>query len=95
MKRLVVVGGAGSLEVVPGIQLVDTPDFPEALKALALAHCEALEVYRSAEHLEWTYVSPALMRSKRLVSCASASLWPTSRATTRRNSTTRVGGEIG
>jgi putative NADH-flavin reductase len=60
VKRLVVVGGAGSLEVAPGIQLVDTPDFPEALKALALAHREALEVYRSAEHLEWTYVSPAL-----------------------------------
>lgn len=60
VKRLVVVGGAGSLEVAPGIQLVDTPDFPEALKALALAHREALEVYRSAEHLAWTYVSPAL-----------------------------------
>ncbi len=60
VKRLVVIGGAGSLEVAPGIQLVDTPDFPEALKALALAHREALEAYRTAENLDWTYVSPAL-----------------------------------
>ncbi|MCY7389984.1 MAG: NAD(P)H-binding protein, partial [Leptolyngbyaceae cyanobacterium CAN_BIN12] len=27
--RLIVVGGAGSLEVAPGVQLVDTPNFPE------------------------------------------------------------------
>ena len=37
VKRLLVVGGAGSLEVSPGVQLVDTPDFPEAYKPEALA----------------------------------------------------------
>src|SRR6185437_16217206 len=36
VKRLIVVGGAGSLEVGPGVQLVDTPNFPEAYKAGAL-----------------------------------------------------------
>jgi len=59
VKRLVVVGGAGSLEVAPGVQLVDTPEWPTALKGIALAHREALEVYRAeGGELEWTYISP-------------------------------------
>jgi hypothetical protein len=58
VRRLIVVGGAGSLEVSPGVQLADTPDFPAAWRPVALAHREALEVYRSAD-LDWTYVSPA------------------------------------
>jgi putative NADH-flavin reductase len=57
VKRLVVVGGAGSLEVSPGVQLVDAPDFPEAWKGIAIAHRDALEVYRQSG-LDWTYVSP-------------------------------------
>jgi putative NADH-flavin reductase/pimeloyl-ACP methyl ester carboxylesterase len=57
VRRLMVVGGAGSLEVAPGVQLVDTPEFPAAWRAIALAHREALEVYRSAD-LDWTYLSP-------------------------------------
>lgn len=61
VQRLIVVGGAGSLEVAPGVQLVDTPEFPEAWKAGALAHRDALHVYRTANHLDWTYVSPAAM----------------------------------
>lgn len=58
VRRLIVVGGAGSLEVAPGLQLVDTPDFPAAWRAGALAMREALPVYRSAD-LDWTYFSPA------------------------------------
>lgn len=57
-NRLIVVGGAGGLEVAPGVQLVDTPDFPAAWKKLALAHRDAFPVYRNAD-LDWTYVSPA------------------------------------
>ena len=38
-NRLIVVGGAGGLEVAPGVQLVDTPDFPAAWKQLALGVC--------------------------------------------------------
>ena len=59
LKRLVVVGGAGSLQVKPGLRLVDTPDFPAAWKPMALAHAEALEILRAATDLEWTYVSPS------------------------------------
>jgi putative NADH-flavin reductase len=59
VSRLIVVGGAGSLEVAPGVQAVDTPDFPEANRTAALAQRDALEVYRTVDDLDWTYVSPA------------------------------------
>ncbi len=56
--RLIVVGGAGGLEVAPGMRLVDTPDFPAAWKGLALAHIEAYPVFQHSD-IDWTYVSPA------------------------------------
>jgi len=60
VRRLLVVGGAGSLEVRPGAQLVDTPEFPAAWRPVALAHRDALAVYRAAPPgLDWTYFSPA------------------------------------
>jgi putative NADH-flavin reductase len=58
VKRLIVVGGAGSLEVAPGLHLVDTPGFPEEWKGIALAHRDALELMKGAS-LEWTSLSPA------------------------------------
>ena len=62
VRRLVVVGGAGSLEVAPGQRLVDRPDFPAAARPTALAHARALEeVYRGIDDLDWTCVSPAGM----------------------------------
>lgn len=61
--RLIVVSGAGSLEVKPGLQLVDTPDFPAAWKPAALAHREAIDIYRKAGFAEfdWTVVSPSAL----------------------------------
>jgi putative NADH-flavin reductase len=59
VKRLIIVGGAGSLEVAPGVQAVDTPEFPEAYKPAALAHREALKIYQKEKELEWTYISPS------------------------------------
>ena len=61
VKRLLIVGGAGSLEVAPGLHLVDAPGFPEAYKAPALAHREVLEQVRREHDLNWTYFSPAAM----------------------------------
>jgi putative NADH-flavin reductase len=59
-KRLVVVGGAGTLEVAPGQALMDQPGFPEAYKAEAAEGRDALKVLRNeGAGLEWTYVSPA------------------------------------
>ncbi len=59
--RLLVVGSAGSLEVTPGVRLVDTPDMPEMFRTEALAHAEALEFYRTVSDVSWTYVSPAVL----------------------------------
>lgn len=59
VKRLAVVGGAGSLEVAPGKQLVDAEGFPDAYKPVALAHRDTLTIYRSANDLDWTFFSPA------------------------------------
>jgi uncharacterized protein len=56
--RLVVVGGAGSLEVAPGVTLVSAKDFPAAWKPIALAHEKALELLR-ASSIDWTYLSPS------------------------------------
>jgi uncharacterized protein len=61
VQRLVVVGGAGSLEVSPGVQLLETADFPAAFKPLAEAHRAALALYRAESDLEWTVVSPAAL----------------------------------
>lgn len=61
VKRLVAVGGAGSLEVAPGEQLVDTEGFPAAYKAVALAHREALSFYRTVTDIDWTFFAPAAL----------------------------------
>jgi uncharacterized protein len=61
VRRLIIVGGAGSLEVASGQQLVDTPEFPPAWKSVALAHRDALHVYEGNQDLEWTYISPAAL----------------------------------
>lgn len=59
VKRLVVVGGAGSLEVAPGVMLVDTPAFPAPYKWIGIAHRDALAVYRAeGQGVDWTFVSP-------------------------------------
>ena len=59
VRRVVVVGGAGSLEVAPGVRLLDTPAVPAEWKAEALQHADALEVYRGSDDLDWTFASPA------------------------------------
>jgi putative NADH-flavin reductase len=56
--RLIVVGGAGSLEVAPGVTLESTKDFPAAWKPIAQAHEKALELLR-ASSIDWTYLSPS------------------------------------
>jgi putative NADH-flavin reductase len=59
VSRLMIVGGAGSLEVEPGVQLLDTPQFPREWKGIAVAHRDALEIYRQSD-MDWTYFSPAI-----------------------------------
>ncbi|UGQ49119.1 NAD(P)-dependent oxidoreductase [Massilia endophytica] len=61
VKRLLVVGGAGSLEVAPGVQAVDTPEFPAQWKGSALGARDTLEKLRKEQELDWTLLSPAAM----------------------------------
>ncbi|MFD9304226.1 NAD(P)-dependent oxidoreductase [Streptomyces sp. NPDC060048] len=59
VRRVVVLGGAGSLEVAPGVKVIDNPNFPAVWKQNALAQSEALGLYRKADALDWTFISPA------------------------------------
>lgn len=61
VSRLLVVGGAGSLQGPDGERLVDSPQFPAAWKSDALRQAAALEAYREVDDLDWTYVSPAAL----------------------------------
>lgn len=60
-KRLVIVGGAGSLFVNKEhtLTVADGPDFPDAFKPLAAAHDEALKFLYTTDNVNWTYISPA------------------------------------
>jgi putative NADH-flavin reductase len=59
VARLLVVGGAGSLEVAPGKRLIDQPDFPVEYKPEALAGAVFLELLRREHTLDWTFLSPS------------------------------------
>ncbi len=60
IKRFLVVGGAGSLEVAPGSALVDTPNFPPAYKPEASGGRDFLNTLKSQRELDWTYLSPSV-----------------------------------
>lgn len=61
IKRFLMVGGAGSLFVAPGVQLVDTPPFPAEYKQGALAAREALNRLQLENSLDWTFLSPPIL----------------------------------
>lgn len=59
-RRLVVVGGAGSLLVAPGLRLMDSPGFPPTFRSEALAQQAALDQLKSGGgFVDWVYISPA------------------------------------
>jgi uncharacterized protein len=58
IKRLLVVGGAGTLEVSPGVTVLDTASFPQQVKKGVLATAEVLSMLRKEKELEWTFLSP-------------------------------------
>jgi putative NADH-flavin reductase len=61
VARLLVVGGAGSLEVAPGLDLVDSPQFPAQWKPEALAARNFLRLLREERTLDWTLLSPSAL----------------------------------
>jgi putative NADH-flavin reductase len=59
VPRLLVVGGAASLEVAPGQVLIDAPGFPAAYKPEAEAGRRFLDTLRKATQLDWSFLSPS------------------------------------
>ncbi|MGE0331864.1 MAG: NAD(P)-dependent oxidoreductase [Ramlibacter sp.] len=57
--RLLVVGGAGSLYVAPGLQVLDTPQFPAEYKPTAEGARQALLLLQAEPSLNWTMLSPS------------------------------------
>lgn len=58
LSRLLAIGGAGSLYVAPGVQLIDTPEFPAGVKDGASAARDALNLLQREPTLDWTVLSP-------------------------------------
>jgi putative NADH-flavin reductase len=61
VPRLLVVGGAGSMEAAPGVRLIDTPTFPPEYKPEASAGADFLGVLKGEKELSWTFLSPSAM----------------------------------
>jgi uncharacterized protein len=61
VPRYLVVGGAGSLEVAPGVRLIDTAEFPAIYKAEAAAGAAFLDLLRQQPTLDWSFLSPSAM----------------------------------
>lgn len=59
VQRLLVVGGAGSLEVAPGVTVLDSPEFPAEWKQSAEGARDALKMLHEEPHLNWTMLSPS------------------------------------
>ena len=56
-----IIGGAGSLNVAPNVQLVDTPDFPKEVYPAANALRVLLDDLRPRRDINWAFLSPAAM----------------------------------
>lgn len=56
--RLLVVGGAASLEVAPGVTVLSSGHLPAPWVPIATSHAKALDLLKSSD-VRWTYFSPA------------------------------------
>jgi putative NADH-flavin reductase len=56
--RLIIVGGAGSLEVAPGVTVIASGHLPEAWMPIAVSHAKVLDLVKASD-INWTYFSPA------------------------------------
>ena len=58
LPRLLVVGGAASLEVAPGVTLLASGHVPAEWLPIATSHAKALDLLKKSS-INWTYFSPA------------------------------------
>lgn len=59
VRRILAVGGAGSLEVRPGVPHFDTPEFPAAVQGGARATAQIKELLKAEKDMEWTFLCPS------------------------------------
>ena len=59
VKRLLVVGGAGSLLLPGGGRVIDSAGFPAEYKAEASAGAVFLDTLRQEKELDWSFLSPS------------------------------------
>lgn len=60
VPRLLVVGGCGSLEVSPGVSVLNSGHWPEQFVPIATSHMKAFAALRASE-INWTYFSPPML----------------------------------
>lgn len=60
LRRLIIVGGAGTLELRPNIMRLDDPSYPAQFRQSGETQKAALAAYRASD-LDWTYISPPIM----------------------------------
>ena len=56
--RIIVVGGAGSLEVAPGVTVLHSGHLPKEWVPIATSHEKVLRILEKSD-IDWTYFSPA------------------------------------
>ena len=61
VPRLLVTGGAASLEVAPGQRLIDSPDFPDEWREFAMGGIRFLDALLDETGIDWTFFSPAAL----------------------------------
>ncbi|MDU0342038.1 NAD(P)-dependent oxidoreductase [Bosea rubneri] len=61
VTRYLVVGGAGSLEVAPGVKLFDTKEFPAIYLDEARKGGAFLDLLKAETALDWTFLSPSAL----------------------------------
>lgn len=59
VTRVLWVGGAGGLEVKPGVRVVDDPKFPDSVRPGSMATIEALAQLRNEPALDWSFLAPS------------------------------------
>jgi len=58
--RIISIGGAGMMEIEPGVRLYQAEGFPQALRSPSTAHLSAIDVLAKEPGLVWTVFSPAV-----------------------------------
>ena len=60
VPRLIVVGGAGSLEFSPGVTVLNSGHWPKQYVPIATSHTKAFAALRASD-INWTYFSPPVL----------------------------------